>query len=916
MSVMKKWPHRMLAVWMVVTAVARADEGMWLFSHPPLARLEKDHATSIGGAKLSPEWLTHLQQSSVRFNSGGSGSFVSADGLVLTNHHVGADSLQKLGDAQHNYYRDGFSAATQADELKCHDLELNVLVSIEDVTPRVQAAVTAGMPVADAFAARRKVMAEIEKESVAATGLRSDVVTLHQGGLYHLYRAKKYTDVRLVFAPEQQIAFFGGDADNFEFPRYNLDICFFRAYENGSPARVPHHLTWSRQPVAAGELVFVSGHPGHTDRADTLRELLAMRDRQIPFSLATLNRLEVMLDAYSDEGPEEKRQALGDLFGVQNGRKAREGILAGLLDPEFMARKRASEANLRDLVAKRAAAAGGPPRSSPFEQIEQAEREIATVALRHNLLEAAVGFNSQYFANARTILRAAEESGKPSGERLREYRDSNRESLELSLFSDEPIYDAFETVKLADSLTFLATSLGPDDPLVQKVLSGKSPRERAAELVRGTGLGKRGGADAARPDTRRSLSNGGQAAINASTDPMLAVARIVDEESRSLRKIVEAAGEVKRQAHAEITQAVFVSEGENVYPDATFTLRLAYGTVKGYEEGGNKVPATTTYAGLFERSRSKGNAEPFDLPPRWEKLRPHLEGDEAFLKTPFNFVSTADIIGGNSGSPVVNTAGELVGLIFDGNIQSLVLDIAYDDTQARAVSVDATGILAALRSVYGADWLVAELLDGGAAGGALADAVQNDAWRSLFDGKTLGTWRPTGFGGDGDVVVEDGVIRIGMGADLSGITWGGDVPRQNYEIAVDAQRADGNDFFCGLTFPVSEDPCSLIVGGWGGGVVGLSSIDGNDAAHNATTLYKEFKTGRWYAIRVRVTSDRILCFIDDEQVIDQPLKGHRVSVRNEVLPSRPLGIATYATTALVKNIRWRPVAAEVDAGDR
>jgi hypothetical protein len=300
----------------LVAAVSRADEGMWLFSHPPLERLEKNHAASLKGKKVSPEWLTHLQQSSVRFNSGGSGSFVSADGLVLTNHHVGADSLQKLGDAQHNYYRDGFSAATQADELKCHDLELNVLVSIEDVTPRVQAAVTAGMAVADAFAARRKVMAEIEKESVAATGLRSDVVTLHQGGLYHLYRAKKYTDVRLVFAPEQQIAFFGGDADNFEFPRYNLDICFFRAYENGSPARVPHHLTWSRQPVAAGELVFVSGHPGHTDRADTLRELLAMRDRQIPFSLATLNRLEVMLDAYSDEGPEEKRQALGDLFGV------------------------------------------------------------------------------------------------------------------------------------------------------------------------------------------------------------------------------------------------------------------------------------------------------------------------------------------------------------------------------------------------------------------------------------------------------------------------------------------------------------------------------------------------------------------------------------------------------------------------
>jgi hypothetical protein len=893
----------------LLLAVSRADEGMWLFSHPPLERLEKDHAAGLKGKKLSPEWLLHLQQSSVRFNSGGSGSFVSADGLVLTNHHVGADSLQKLGTEQHNYYRDGFAAATQADELKCHDLELNVLVSIEDVTARVQGAVTAGMPAADAFAARRKVMAEIEKESLAATGLRSDVVTLHQGGLYHLYRAKKYTDVRLVFAPEQQIAFFGGDADNFEFPRFNLDVCFFRAYENGKPARVPHHLTWSRQPVATGDLVFVSGHPGHTDRGSTLRELLSMRDRQMPFSLATLNRLEVMLDAYADEGPEEKRQAMGDLFGVQNSRKAREGILAGLLDPRFIARKRASEEKLRELVAKRAATSAGASRSSPFDRIEQVEKDIAAIALRHNLLEGAVGFNSQYFGNARTLLRAAAESGKPSGERLREYRDSNRESLELSLFSDEPVYDAFENVKLADSLTFLATALGPDDPLVQKVLLGKSPRERAAELVRGTGLGKRGGADAARPDTRRALYEGGQTAVATSTDPMLVLARMIDEESRSLRKIVEAAGEIKRQAHAEITQAVFASEGESVYPDATFTLRLAYGTVRGYEDAGKQVPAITTYAGLFERARSKGDSPPFDLPPRWEKLRPQLERDEAFLKTPFNFVSTADIIGGNSGSPVVNTAGELVGLIFDGNIQSLVLDIAYDEAQARAVSVDAAGILAALRTVYDADTLVAELLGGGAAGFGTSANAEADAWRSLFDGKALGRWKPTGFGGEGEVVVEDGAIRIGMGADLSGITWSGEVPRQNYEIALDAQRADGNDFFCGLTFPVGQDPCSFIVGGWGGGVVGLSSIDGEDAAHNATTSFKEFKTGRWYAIRVRVSPERIVCFIDDEQVVDQPLKDRKLSIRDEVSSSKPLGIATYATTALVKNIRWRPLPA-------
>jgi len=876
---------------------------MWLFSSPPLARIHRDHAAALGGVKLSPEWLVHLQQASVRFSSGGSGSFVAPDGLVLTNHHVGADALQKLGDSTHNYYRDGFAAATQADELTCHDLELNVLVSIEDVTVRVQAAVKPGMEPAAAFAARRSVMAEIEKESLAATGLRSDVVTLHQGGLYHLYRSKKYTDVRLVFAPEQQIAFFGGDADNFEFPRYNLDICFFRAYENGKPARVPHHLVWATKPVAAGDLVFVSGHPGHTDRASTVRELVAMRDRKIPFTLATLNRLEVMLGAYGDEGPEERRQAMEDLFGVQNGRKAQEGVLAGLLDTRLMQRKREAEARLRARLAPSRPAAGAA-RPSPFERIEQAEEQVAKVAVRHALLEGGVGFNSRYFANARTILRAAAEAATPSGERLREYRDSNRESLELQLFSAEPIYDPLEIVKLADSLTFLATALGPDDPLVQRVLAGLPPRERAARLVRGTGLGRRANAAApvdAPADIRRALYDGGQAAVDASRDPMLELARIVDDEARSLRKLVESAVEVKRQAHAEIAQAVFAEAGEELYPDATFTLRLAYGTVKGYEQSGRPVPPITTYAGLFARAREKQLAPPFDLPERWRK--PEVEGDRALLEAPLNFVSTADIIGGNSGSPVVNVAGELVGLIFDGNIESLVLDLAYDDERARAVSVDAAGILAALARVYRADALVKEIASAGAAPVA-ADA---GAWRSLFDGRALGAWRPTAFGGEGEVEVQDGAIRIGMGADLSGITWTGEVPRQSYEIALDAQRADGSDFFCGLTFPVGEDPCSLIVGGWGGGLVGLSSIDGQDAARNDTTSFHEFKRGTWYAIRVRVTPERIECFIDDKQVVDQPLEGRRISIREEVRGSVPLGVATYATTALVKNIRWRPV---------
>jgi len=680
-------------------ASVRADEGMWLFSAPPLERIEQTH-----GVRLDAAWLEHVQRSSVRFSSGGSGAFVSADGLVLTNHHVGADAIHKLGDASRDLLADGFAAATRADELACHDLELNVLVSIEDVTARVQAAVTPTMTADEAFAARRAAMAEIEKESLAATGLRSDVVTLWQGGGYHLYRAKKYVDVRLVFAPEQQIAFFGGDADNFEFPRYNLDVCLFRVYEDGRPVRVDHHLAWAARPVATGELVFVSGHPGHTDRDATVAELVALRDRRVPLDLRILNRLETTIGAYAARGPEERRQAVQDLHGVENGRKARAGLLAGLLDPAVMAAKREAELRLR-----RELEADLQGRESPFARIERAQRTLDGIAERYRLLEAAAGFNSEYYRTARTILRAVEERTKPNGVRLREFRDSNRESLEQQLFSPEPLYDAYETVKLADSLTFLATALGGDDDLVVKVLDGKSPAERAAELLTGTELGRRA-PPSHRVDRRRELVDGGTTAVAASADPMLALARLVDGESRRLRSIADAADEEKKQAHAEIVRARFAREGLGLPPDATFTLRLAYGLVTGGTQGGVAYPAITTFGGLFARAAEKREMPPFDLPPRWREARDALAADAAFLATGFNFASTADIIGGNSGSPVVNAAGELVGVIFDGNIDSLVLDVAYDDRRARAVAVDAAGVVAALEKVYAADALLEELL--------------------------------------------------------------------------------------------------------------------------------------------------------------------------------------------------------------
>src|ERR1041385_8316720 len=448
------------------SATLNADEGMWLFNDPPRQYLKEKY-----NFEPTDAWLEHVQKASVRFNSGGSGSFVSPDGLVMSNHHVGADCLQKLSDEQHNYYRDGFQAKSQEEEKGCLDLELNVLMSIEDVTDRVNAAVKSGMSSEQAFLARRAAMAEIEKESLDKTGLRSDVVTLYQGGQYHLYRFKKYTDVRLVFAPEQQSAFYGGDPDNFEYPRYDLDICFFRAYENGKPAKVEHYLKWSSAGAGANELVFVSGHPGRTSRLFTVAELEYLRDYRLPYALERLNNLEVTLTAYSARSEENARRAKEDLFGVQNSRKALNGELAGILDPGLIAEKKAQEHQLRQLVASKT---DMTEIANAWDRIEKAQEIIAQNAKPYNLLEAGHGFNSTLFSIARTLLRAADEKAKPNAERLREFGQAGLESMEFQLFSAEPIYDDFEQLKLANSLTWLATHLAYSNPLVQKILAGKS----------------------------------------------------------------------------------------------------------------------------------------------------------------------------------------------------------------------------------------------------------------------------------------------------------------------------------------------------------------------------------------------------------------------------------------------------------
>jgi hypothetical protein len=684
-----------LVSFFALSTLAAADEGMWLYNAFP-----KDKVKAKYGFTPSQQWLDHIQLSSVRFNNGGSGSFVSADGLAFTNHHVGAVCVQQLSTHGHDYIKEGFYAKTQAEEGKCPDLELNVLVAIEDVTAKVNAGVKPEMSTADAARAQRVAMSQIEKECATSTGMRCDVVTFYSGEVYNLYKYKKYTDVRLVFAPEFDAAFFGGDPDNFTYPRYDLDITFFRVYENDKPAHIEHYLRWSKSGVKDNDLIFVSGHPGSTGRLRTMAQLEFLRDMDYPSRLETYQRRIALLQNFSAQSEENARIAKEEVFSYQNSFKAITGYLEGLQDKAAMAEKKSDEDRLEAAFKadSKNSAAG-----NPWDEIAAAVKLQRDIYLPFIYVEKTRGFNSELAYFARWIVRATEEKTKPSDQRLREYRDSALPSLEQELFSTAPLYKSLETATLADSLAQMRDALGANHPVGQKALNGKSPEDAAKDLIENSKLD-----DVA---VRKQLYQGGPGAVQASTDPLIVLMRAIDPDARAVRKQYDdQVDAVERRDGAAIARARFAKSGYNQPPDATFTLRLSYGTVKGYDANGKKIPYFTTFAGGFTHAAEHDNKPPYQLPESWMKAKSKLK-----MTTPLNYVSTADIIGGNSGSPTINKSGDVVGIIFDGNIESLAWNFVFDEKVARAVHVDSRGIQEALRTIYGANSLADELM--GAGGG-------------------------------------------------------------------------------------------------------------------------------------------------------------------------------------------------------
>lgn len=660
---------------------ALAEEGMWLYNDFPA-----DAVGQAYGFKPDAKWLKKARLASVRLAGGCSGSFVSNNGLVLTNHHCASGCIQQLSTAENDLMEKGFTAEKAGDEVKCPEIEINQLVEVTDVTERLNKA-TSGKAGAEFGEVQKAEMTRIEKACTQNGKWRCDVVTLYHGGAYHLYRYKRFQDVRLVFAPEFAAAFFGGDPDNFMFPRYDLDMSMLRVYENGKPAKTPDFFRMEPAGAPEGELTFVSGHPGSTQRLLTTAQLAFLRDVAFPARLMRLSEARGMLTQFGKQGAEAKRISQESLFGVENAYKAIMGEWKSLLDAAQFQKKVEDEYNLRVNAAD-------PALEAAYAEIEAAEKAYAEIFDLYMMLERSQAFSSDLFWYARMLVRGAAEMEKPDDQRLREFTDANLPSVTQYLFSNAPYYKDIDTAWLTFGLTKMREVLGADHPMVKKVLGAESPESLAGMLIDGSTLGD--------PAVRKAMWEGGRAAVESSLDPMILMAMIVDEDARAVRKQYEDRVEsVVRRNSEIIARAHFAAVGGKTYPDATFSLRLSYGAVKGYTERGAHVGPMTTIGGAFDRHTGKA---PFALPKSWIDGRGRID-----LSTQFNIATNNDIIGGNSGSPVFNKKLGLVGLIFDGNIQSLGGAFWFDETVNRAVAVSSAAILETLKNVYKADRLVREL---------------------------------------------------------------------------------------------------------------------------------------------------------------------------------------------------------------
>ncbi len=685
-------PRRIIPVSLLLLAIhsfpAKADEGMWLLDNFPSDRVE-----TLYGFRPDQKWLDRVRLSAVRLAQGCSAGFVSPRGLVQTNHHCAEECLEELSTKEKDLFTTGFYAKEEENEPKCPDFELNQLIGIGDVTARVREAIEGKE--GEAFTgAKRAAKAAIAKEcSGGDDALRCDVVELYEGGIYNLYKYRRFQDVRLVFAPEQAIAFFGGDPDNFEFPRYDLDVSYLRVYQDGKPLdTAANYFPYAAEDVKPGDLTFTVGNPGSTQRLDTLAELEYDRDVTLPRSLFRLSEFRGLLTEFRTKGAEEKRIATGRLFSVENSLKARKGRFEAVVDPALIAEKAKAENELRARVDEDPALKAEA--GAAWDTVRDTLQRWKPKSQHYAYTEGHAAFDTSLFGEAMALVRYPAEKAKPYEKRLPEYTDANFPSLKQSILADRPFYPELEKLTLTFSLTKLREVLGPDDPFVRKVLGQKSPEELANELVDGSRLG-----DAA---VRKALLEGGQAAIDASSDPMIVMARLVDPDFRAVRKDYEDNFAAPlNKAHSAIARARFKIYGTSIYPDATFTMRISYGTVKGYWQDDKFIEPITRIGGLFERATG---APPYKLPESWVAARRGLNMDQ-----PMNFVTTNDIIGGNSGSPVINKAGEIVGLIFDGNIQSLGGDFGFDPAVNRAVAVNVGALREALTRVYHADRIAAEL---------------------------------------------------------------------------------------------------------------------------------------------------------------------------------------------------------------